>query len=284
MDQTARDDNPALPRGPSGLSERSESAARRDAADNPMLPRAALPDEIAACLFDLDGVLTSTANIHAAAWKSTFDEFLRKRACARGERFVPFDAVSDYVRYVDGRPRLEGTQAFLESRHIRLPRGVATDPPGVATIHGISRAKNDDLLRRLRTGHVEAFPSAVRFVTAVRRSGRHAAVVSSSANAPTVLDRAHVAQLFDVVIDGASAVRNHLAGKPAPDTFEAAAEALRVDPEHAAVFEDSTVGIEAGRRGGFGFVVGIGRGEHAEKLREAGADVVLADLDELSVR
>ena len=240
-----------------------------------------VPPTIRACLFDLDGVLTQTARVHAAAWKAMFDAFLKQRASETGTPFVPFDEVSDYQRYVDGRPRLEGTRTFLEARGIQLPQGDPSDRPGAPTIYGLSNAKNEDVVRRFRAGEVQVFEGAKRYVEAVRAEGRRTAVVSSSANAVAVLDAAHIRPLFDAIIDGNVAAQRHLAGKPAPDTYLAAAEALSASPQDAAVYEDATVGVAAGRAGRFGWIVGIGSGGHADELRASGANVVVADLADL---
>lgn len=240
-----------------------------------------LPDEIRACLFDLDGVLTQTATVHAAAWKETFDAYLAERARRTGEPFVPFDAAHDYELYVDGRPRADGTRAFLESRGIHLPEGQANDPPGAETVHGISNQKNQILLERLRTGGVAVYPGSLRYLRAVRQAGLRCAVVSASANTRQVLEAAGIADQFDVCIDGIIAEQEHLRGKPAPDTYLAAAHRLDVEPRQGAVFEDALAGVEAGRAGGFGCVVGVDRTGQAEALRQHGADIVVADLAEL---
>ena len=243
-----------------------------------------LPDEIRACLFDLDGVLTQTATVHAAAWKETFDAYLAERARRTGEPFVPFDAVHDYDLYVDGRPRADGTRAFLESRGIHLPEGQANDPPGAETVHGISNQKNQILLERLRTGGVAVYPGSLRYLRAVRQAGLRCAVVSASANTRQVLETAGIADQFDVCIDGIIAEQEHLRGKPAPDTYLAAAHRLDVEPRQGAVFEDALAGVEAGRAGGFGCVVGVDRTGQAEALRQHGAAIVVADLAELLER
>jgi beta-phosphoglucomutase family hydrolase len=240
-----------------------------------------LPSGVTACLFDLDGVLTRTASVHAAAWKQMFDDFLRDWATRTGGEFVPFDAGADYDNYVDGRPRLEGTRGFIQSRGIDLPEGSPDDPPGTPTVHGLSNQKNDLVLRMLRERGVEVYDSSVRYAQAVRDAGLRAAVVSSSANTAEVLDAARISHLFDARIDGVVAAERHLAGKPAPDTFLAGAAALGVGPERAAVFEDALAGVEAGRAGGFALVVGIDRVGQADELRRHGADIVVSDLSEL---
>ncbi|MFF2630120.1 HAD family hydrolase [Kitasatospora griseola] len=240
-----------------------------------------LPDRINAFLFDLDGVLTQTAKVHATAWKDMFDAFLRSEAERTGAPFVAFDPVEDYDRYVDGRPRLDGTRQFLASRGIELPEGASQDPPGSRTVNGLSAAKNDTVLRMIREQGVQPYQGSVAYLQRLRELGLPRAVVSSSANCRDVLRAAGIDGMFDVVVDGITAARDHLAGKPAPDTFLAAAEQLGVAPEHAAVFEDALAGVAAGRAGGFGTVVGVNRTGQAAALREHGADLVVGDLSEL---
>jgi beta-phosphoglucomutase family hydrolase len=240
-----------------------------------------LPDAIRGCLFDMDGVLTQTAIVHAAAWQEMFDSFLRSRAQATGSKFVPFDPVGDYDEYVDGKPRDEGTESFLASRGIHLAAGAAGDPPGTPTIHGLGNAKNEILLRRLRTDGVHAYPGSVRYVQAAKAAGLRRAVVSSSANTRQVLAAAGIEDLFEERIDGIVAGREHLHGKPAPDTYLAGAKALGLAPAAAAVFEDALAGVAAGRAGQFGFVVGVDRVGQAGALREHGASIVVSDLGEL---
>jgi beta-phosphoglucomutase family hydrolase len=240
-----------------------------------------LPDRVRACLFDLDGVLTDTARIHAAAWKEMFDGYLGERARRLGEPFVPFDAVVDYDRYVDGKPRADGTRAFLESRHIELPDGTTDDRPDAETVQGLGKRKNDIVLRMIRDDGVEAYEGSIRYVHAVRDAGLRCAVVSSSTNCHDVLIAAGIDDLFDARIDGLVAEREHLEGKPAPDTFLAGAKALMVAPDEAAVFEDALAGVAAGRAGHFAFVIGVDRVGQADALRANGADVVVTDLAEL---
>lgn len=240
-----------------------------------------LPSEIQACLFDLDGVLTQTAKVHAAAWKEMFDAFLRARAAQTGEPFVPFDAVEDYDEYVDGKPRYDGVRSFLQSRGIALPEGDPTDPPSAETVAGLGNRKNELVLALIHRDGVEAYDGSVRYVHAVREAGVHRAVVSSSANCREVLAAAGIEDLFEVRIDGLVAEREHLRGKPAPDTFLAAARAFGVQPSQAAVFEDALAGVAAGRAGRFGFVVGVDRAGQADSLRAHGADLVVSDLAEL---
>jgi len=241
-----------------------------------------LPAAVTACLFDLDGVLTQTASVHAAAWKEMFDEFLRGRAQSSGQKFRPFDAHDDYDRYVDGKPRLAGTRDFLASRGIDLPEGDESDTPGSETVNGLSNRKNELVLDKIRTEGVQVYDGSVGYVRAVRAAGFRTAVVSSSANTKEVLRATGIADLFDAVIDGTVAHDRHLAGKPAPDTFLAGAEAVGVGPQAAAVFEDALAGVAAGRAGHFGFVVGVDRVGQADALRHNGADVVVRDLSELA--
>jgi beta-phosphoglucomutase family hydrolase len=240
-----------------------------------------LPDGVRACLFDLDGVLTRTAEVHAAAWKTMFDGYLSARARHTGEPFLPFDAGDDYNRYVDGEPRADGVRSFLASRRITLPEGTADDGPEAETVAGLGRRKNDLVLGLLEERGVRAYEGSVGYVRAVRDAGLLTAVVSSSANCRAVLQAAGIADLFDARIDGVVAQREGLGGKPAPDTFLAGARALGVGPAEAVVFEDALAGVEAGRAGGFAYVVGVDRVGHAEALREHGADVVVDDLSEL---
>ena len=240
-----------------------------------------LPDEIRGCLFDLDGVLTQTAKVHAAAWKQMFNDYLRERSKRTGEKFVPFDSVADYDEYVDGKPRADGTRSFLQSRGITLPEGNDDDPPDAETIHGLGNRKNQILLRIIHDNGVEAYPGSVAYVRAVRDAGLPRAVVSSSANAHDVLVAAGIDDLFDARIDGVVAEREHLRGKPAPDTYLAGARALGLRPPTSAVFEDALAGVASGKAGGFGFVVGVDRVGQADALKQHGADVVVTDLADL---
>jgi len=240
-----------------------------------------LPDSTTACLFDLDGVVTKTALVHAAAWKEMFDDFLRQHAADTGTEFVPFDAVHDYDEYVDGKPRLDGTRSFLQARGITVPEGSPDDPPTAQTVNGLSNRKNALVLEMIDKHGVEVYEGSVRYITAVRGAGLKTAVVSSSANTVHVLQAAGIAGLFDTRIDGVVAKQRGLAGKPAPDTYLAAAQDLRVAPDQAAVFEDALAGVESGRAGHFGLVVGVDRTGQAAELAEHGADVVVRDLAEL---
>jgi beta-phosphoglucomutase family hydrolase len=240
-----------------------------------------MPAEIKALLFDLDGVLTQTAKVHAAAWKQTFDEFLRKRAQATGGKFVPFDQVADYDEYVDGKPREDGVRSFLSSRGIELPEGSPDDPPDAQTIYGVGNNKNERVLKLIHDQGVEPYDGSVRYVRAAKQAGIPRAVVSSSANTHDVLAAAGISDLFDAVVDGVVAQREHLPGKPAPDTYLAGAKALNVEPAHAAVFEDALAGVEAGHAGHFGYVVGVDRVGQRDALKAHGADIVVDDLSEL---
>ncbi|CAI7978616.1 MULTISPECIES: HAD family phosphatase [Parafrankia] len=240
-----------------------------------------LPDHIEACLFDLDGVLTRTAAVHAAAWKEMFDDFLENWARRSGDPFVPFDIATDYADHVDGRPRADGVRAFLDSRGIHLPPGVPGDPPSGMTIQALATRKNILLLEKLKEMGVEVFAGSVRYLEELERAGVPRAVVSSSANCAEVVRAAGIEHLLLARVDGLVAEERGLAGKPAPDTFLAGAEALGVAPGAAAVFEDAIAGVQAGRAGGFGYVVGVDRVGHAEALRGNGADRVVEDLAEL---
>jgi beta-phosphoglucomutase family hydrolase len=240
-----------------------------------------LPDGVDVCLFDLDGVLTQTAKVHAAAWKSMFDEFLEGWARDNGRQFVPFDVEDDYNTYVDGKPRYDGVRSFLRSRGIELPQGTPEDPPAAQTVDGLGNRKNELVLKLIHEQGVEPYEGSVRYVHAVIDAGLKHAVVSSSTNTRDVLHAAGIAELFDTIVDGVVADQEHLKGKPAPDTYLAGARALGVDATAAAVFEDALSGVEAGRAGAFGWVVGVDRVNHAEALRAHGADVVVNDLAEL---
>jgi beta-phosphoglucomutase family hydrolase len=242
--------------------------------------RFGLPSSVRACLFDLDGVLTPTAKIHAAAWKAAFDPFLEHRAQASGTAFVPFDPLADYERWVDGRPRVDGVRSFLASRQILLPEGGANDPPEADTVHALASRKEEIFVRLLAQG-VSAFPGSELYLHAVRDGGLLTAVVSSSRHCKEVLRAAKLTSLFDTIVDGIVAQKLELSGKPAPDTYLEAARELDVAPAEAAVFEDALAGVEAGHAGAFGCVVGVDRVGHAAELYEQGAGIVVSDLAEL---
>lgn len=234
-----------------------------------------LPAGVTACLFDMDGVVTKTATLHAAAWKEMFDEFLKQRG-------LPPFTQDDYDTYVDGKPRLDGTRSFLESRGIKLPEGTPDDAPGTPTIWGLSNRKNALVLDRIAHGGVEVYPGTVGYIRSAKKElNVRTAIVSSSANTKQVLDGVGLSDLFDVRIDGIVATERGLAGKPAPDTYLAAAADLGVTPAQAAVYEDALAGVAAGRAGKFALVVGLDRVGQAEALRAHGADIVVQDLDEL---
>jgi beta-phosphoglucomutase family hydrolase len=243
--------------------------------------RTRLPAALRSCLFDLDGVLVNTVPRHATAWKQTFDAFLSERARREGTPFVPFDIDRDYAQYVDGMKREDGVRTFLASRGITLPDGTPDDPPTVDTVYGLGNRKNEALHATIEANGVDVYPGSVMFVRAARADGLSTAVVSSSANAPWILDVAGIADLFDACIDGSYAAANHLKGKPAPDMFLAGAAAVGAAPEACAVFEDALAGVEAGRAGGFGLVVGVDRRSNADELLAHGADIVVEDLAEL---
>jgi beta-phosphoglucomutase family hydrolase len=240
-----------------------------------------LPAGTQACLFDMDGVVTQTALVHAAAWKAMFDDFLRKWSGQHGQPFVPFDPARDYDEYVDGKPRLDGTRSFLEARGIHLPEGSPDDPPGTPTLHGLSNQKNELVIKKIETDGVKVYEGSIEYIKRARAAGLRTAIVSSSANTVQVLEAAGIAGLFDTRVDGVVAQQRHLKGKPAPDTFLAAAANLKVTPGQAAVFEDALAGVEAGRAGHFALVVGVDRVGQAEQLRKRGADIVVKDLAEL---
>ena len=240
-----------------------------------------LPSSVQACLFDLDGVLTRTAKLHAAAWKQMFDQFLRRRAGTTQAPFRPFDRKVDYDEYVDGKPRYDGVRSFLASRGIVLPEGRPDDPPGWETVSSLGNLKDRMVQRLLRERGVDVFAGSMRYVRAVRRHGIRCAVVSSSAHCREVLAAAGISELFDARVDGVIARRLHLTGKPAPDTYLAAARKLGVEPARAAIFEDALAGVEAGRAGHFALVVGVDRVGQAPALREHGADIVVSDLADL---
>jgi beta-phosphoglucomutase family hydrolase len=240
-----------------------------------------LPIGTRACLFDLDGVLTRTAVVHAAAWKAMFDAYLLERARRTGEAFVPFDAGRDYDAYVDGKPRADGVRDFLASRGITLPDGSPGDPPTAETVAALGVRKNRRVLKLIHERGVAPYAGSVRYVHAVRDAGMRTAVVSSSTNCRDVLLSAGIADLFDERIDGVVAERRGLRGKPSPDTFLEGARAVGVAPSEAAVFEDALAGVEAGHAGHFALVVGVDRVGQAQALAAHGADVVVQDLADL---
>ncbi|BCI80121.1 hypothetical protein MTY66_17460 [Mycolicibacterium sp. TY66] len=240
-----------------------------------------LPKAVHACLFDLDGVLTDTASVHKKAWKAMFDDYLRQRAERDGEPFVAFDSHDDYLQYVDGKPRQDGVRSFLRSRGIDLPDGNPDDPPDAETVAGLGNRKNEMFQKVLHDDGIEAFSGSRRYLEAVAAAGLGIAVVSSSANTRQVLDVTGLSHFVQQRVDGLTLRDEHIAGKPAPDSFLRAAQLLGVEPAAAAVFEDALAGVAAGRNGHFGYVVGVDRADQAAQLRDSGADVVVSDLAEL---
>ena len=237
-------------------------------------------DQFEAVLFDLDGVLTATAKVHAATWKQAFDEYLKQRAAKNHETFQPFDSTTDYEDYVDGKPRNDGIHSFLQSRGIELGQGHPDDPPDRETICGLGNRKNELFNQALESEGVEVFEGSVAWLRQLRQAGIKTAVVSSSKHCQAIIKTAGIADLFDARVDGNVAADLNLKGKPAPDTFLKAAERLGVKAQKAVVVEDALAGVEAGRNGGFGLVIGVDRKGDAEALRQHGADLVVRDLKE----
>jgi len=240
-----------------------------------------LPDKVRACLFDLDGVLTDTASVHAKAWKAMFDAYLSQRAKRTGEKFVPFDPATDYLQYVDGKKREDGVRSFLSSRGIDLPDGNPDDPNAAETIYGLGNRKNEMFQKVLHDEGVKVFDGSRRYLEAVSAAGLGIAVVSASANTRDILEITGLDRFAQKLVDGIMLREEHIAGKPAPDSYLRAAQLLDVGPDAAAVFEDALSGVQAGRAGNFGFVVGVDRVGQAEELRRNGADVVVTDLADL---
>lgn len=267
--------------GLSGLSGGVERGVNRDPRPSSQPRGTTLPDHIEACLFDLDGVVTKTARVHAAAWKEMFDQYLAGRAERYGEPYRAFDKGHDYEAFVDGKPRYDGVRSFLVSRGIELPEGEPGDPPSAQSVAGLGNRKNELLLALLEERGVEVYPGSLEFIRVARASGLRTAVVSASANCEAVLQAAGIEGLFEVRVDGVTLEQQNLRGKPAPDSFLAAARELAVEPAGSAVFEDAQAGVSAGRAGGFGYVVGVDRAGQADLLRAEGADVVVSDLADL---
>jgi beta-phosphoglucomutase family hydrolase len=240
-----------------------------------------LPEAVHACLFDLDGVLTDTASVHTKAWKVMFDAFLSHRAETTGEQFVPFDPIKDYREYVDGKKREDGVRSFLASRGIELPDGDPDYPADADTVYGLGNRKNDAFQKTLHDEGVKVFDGSRRYLEAAEAAGLSIAVVSSSANTGEVLQVTGLDRFVQQRVDGVTLREEHIAGKPAPDSFLRAAELLDVAPAAAAVFEDALSGVEAGHAGHFGYVVGVDRVGQADELRSHGADVVVTDLGDL---
>ncbi|BFU90602.1 MAG: hypothetical protein NTAFB01_17890 [Nitrospira sp.] len=234
-----------------------------------------------AVLFDLDGVITKTAVLHAAAWKRLFDEYLKKLAARTDSPYEPFDPARDYRLYVDGKSRYDGVKTFLQSRHLTLPPGSLDDGPSQETIYGLGNKKDRYFDECLREAGVAVYPGTVRYLRAARAAGLKAAVVSSSHHCRDIIQSVGLTALFETRIDGHEIDRLHLHGKPAPDTFLEAARRVGVSPAKAIVIEDALAGVQAGQAGGFGLVIGVNRENQADALRQHGADIVVADLAEL---
>jgi len=258
----------------------SETNGERSTREPPST-RAITRDRYDAVLLDLDGVITDTASIHAACWKQMFDEYLQKRATQRGEAFRPFDIASDYRLYVDGEPRYDGVRDFLTSRGIKLPEGSPDDPPQIDTVCGLGNRKNQLVNEVIHERGVEPYEGSVELIGQLRHRGFKIAVVTSSENCTTVLKAAKLDHFFDVQVDGNVIHAQHLAGKPAPDTYLMAARLLRVEPMRAVVIEDALSGVEAGSNGNFGLVIGVARKGNADELRRHGAHLVVNDLGQL---
>ena len=237
-----------------------------------------LPDGITTCLFDLDGVLTQTAKVHCAAWTEMFDRFLEDRD---GDGFIPFDPAADYQRYVDGKPRQDGVRDFLASRHITLPDGMPDDPVTAQTVYGLGNRKNVELLQKIATDGVEIYDGSLAYLKAAQSAGLRRIVVSSSANTEQVLRVTGLAPYIEARIDGVTLRQQNIAGKPAPDSYLAGAKLAGATPAQAVVFEDAIAGVQSGRAGQFGYVVGVNRVGQADALKSAGADIVVDDLADL---
>jgi beta-phosphoglucomutase family hydrolase len=237
------------------------------------------PQKFDAVLFDMDGVLTATAKVHAASWKKMFDGFLKKRAAETGQPCKPFDIKTDYKLYVDGKLRDEGVRSFLESRSIKLPFGEAGDPPERETVSGLGNRKNELVNKIIETEGVDIYEGSIALVRLLRQEGIKTAVVSASKNCETVLNVTGITDLFDVMVDGNVAARLGLPGKPAPDTFLQAAKMLDTEPQRAVVVEDAISGVQAGRAGNFGLVIGVDRHGEPDSLKNNGANIVVDDLD-----
>jgi beta-phosphoglucomutase family hydrolase len=238
-------------------------------------------DQYDAVLFDLDGVITNTANLHAACWKQMFDEYLQKRATQNGEAFRPFDLASDYRLYVDGKPRFDGVRDFLTSRGIQLPEGSPDDAPQAETVGGLGNRKNNLVNKVIEDAGVEPYEGSVKLIHQLRQHGFKIAVVTSSENCTAVLKAAELDAFFEVRVDGHVIHAQQLAGKPAPDTFLLAARLLGVEPQRTVIIEDAISGVQAGCNGHFGLVIGVARRGNAEELKHHGAHLVVNDLGEL---
>lgn len=236
-----------------------------------------------AWLFDMDGVITNTATLHARSWKAMFDSYLKDRALKTGEAFLPFDEEHDYHTYVDGKPRYEGVDCFLRHRNIVLPFGTPEDPADAQTVCGLGNRKNIEVNRELETNGAEVYPSSLDLVRRLKELGKKVAIVTSSKNCDLILGAAGLKGLFDVQLDGAVAATRNIPGKPKPDTYVEAARMLGFTPAQAVVIEDALSGVQAGRAGRFGLVLGVDRVGNAASLLENGADLVVQDLREITL-
>ena len=237
-------------------------------------------DKFDAVLFDLDGVITATAKVHAKCWKKMFDEYLKKRSAEKSEPFHPFDIETDYRLYVDGKPRFNGVRDFLTSREIILPEGTHEDPSNAETVGGLGNRKNDLINEVIESDGVEAYEGTINLARQIRDAGIKIAVVTSSQNCDVVLKAVNIMDLFEVKVDGNVIHELHLSGKPAPDSFLEGAKRLGVQPARAVVVEDAISGVQAGRNGKFGLVIGVDRKGYADELKKNGADIVVKDLGE----
>ena len=237
-------------------------------------------DKFDAVLFDLDGVITDTASVHAKCWKKMFDEYLKKRSAEKGEPFRPFDIETDYRLYVDGKPRFNGVRDFLTSRKINLPEGTHQDPSNAETVGGLGNRKNDLINEVIENDGVEAYEGSITLARQIRDAGIKIAVVTSSQNCDVVLKAVNITDLFEAQVDGNVIHELHLSGKPAPDSFLEGAKRLGVSPARAVVVEDAISGVQAGRNGKFGLVIGVDRKGYADELKKNGADIVVKDLGE----
>jgi beta-phosphoglucomutase family hydrolase len=247
----------------------------------PKIAHAITHDAYDAVLFDLDGVITDTASLHASCWKQMFDEYLAKQAIQSGQAFRPFDLSNDYRLYVDGKARFDGVRDFLKSRGMKLPEGSSDDPPNTETVGGLGNRKNDLVNKAIEDVGVKPYEGSVRLIDQLRRDGFKVAVVTSSQNCDAVLAAAKLDDFFAVRVDGNTMRSQHLAGKPAPDMFLTGAKLLHADPARTVVIEDAISGVEAGSNGHFGLVIGVARKGNAEELSRHGAHVVVNDLSEL---
>ena len=247
----------------------------------PTTARAITRDMYDAVLFDLDGVITDTASLHASCWKQMFDDYLRDRANQSGEPFKPFDLATDYLLFVDGKQRFDGVRDFLKSRGIVLTEGSVDDQPAAETVGGLGNRKNDLVNAIIEEKGVTAYEGSVKLIRQLRQQGFKIAIVTSSQNCTAVLKAAKLEGIFEVQVDGRMIHAQRLAGKPAPDTFLRAAKLLGAEANRTVVIEDAISGVQAGRAGNFGLVIGVARKRNDEELRNNGADVVINDLAEL---